>query len=131
MKGRAGKRSPTMQINRKGRKNMKKLMSLLIALCLVLGLVPAMADGLEAVLAGEDTPVGQDFACVIDENNNVYWQLAVSSFDRLSEQVPQGKKSLSYKMIMRKKDSTLTDEEADASVAKVLKALEAAGVTLR
>ena len=47
------------------------------------------------------------------------------------EQVPQGKKSLSYKMIMRKKDSTLTDEEADASVAKVLKALEAAGVTLR
>ncbi len=47
------------------------------------------------------------------------------------EQVPDGKKSLSYKLIMRKKDSTLTDEEADSSVAKVLKALEAIGAVLR
>ena len=78
---------------------MKKLMSLLIALCLVLGLVPAMADGLEAVLAGEDTPVGADFACVIDENNNVYWQLAVSSFDRLSEQVPEGTASAKIEVL--------------------------------
>ena len=47
------------------------------------------------------------------------------------EQVPAGMKSLSYKLILRKKDATLTDDEADAVVAKVLKALENIGVTLR
>lgn len=47
------------------------------------------------------------------------------------EQVPSGKKSLSYTLTFRKKDATLTDEEADASVAKVLKALAEIGVTLR
>ena len=38
------------------------------------------------------------------------------------EQVPEGKKSLSYKLVLRK-DGSMTDEEADAVVAKVLKAL--------
>ena len=47
------------------------------------------------------------------------------------EQVPAGMKRLSYKLILRKKDATLTDDEADAVVAKVLKALENIGVTLR
>lgn len=47
------------------------------------------------------------------------------------EQVPEGKKSLSYKMIMRKKDATLTDAEADTIVEKVLRALSDIGVTLR
>ena len=71
-----------------------------------------------------------DIVAVIEKNAKHLE--AVQLFDMYTgEQVPQGKKSLSYKMIMRKKDSTLTDEEADASVAKVLKALEAAGVTLR
>ncbi len=57
---------------------------------------------------------------------------AVRLFDIYKgEQVPEGKKSLSYTLTFRKKDATLTDEEADASVAKVLKALEAVGVVLR
>ena len=57
---------------------------------------------------------------------------AVHLFDMYKgEQVPAGMKSLSYKLILRKKDATLTDDEADAVVAKVLKALEAIGVTLR
>ena len=57
---------------------------------------------------------------------------SVSIFDMYKgEQVPAGMKSLSYKLILRKKDATLTDDEADAVVAKVLKALENIGVTLR
>ena len=57
---------------------------------------------------------------------------AVRLFDMYKgEQVPAGMKSLSYKLILRKKDATLTDDEADAVVAKVLKALENIGVTLR
>jgi len=46
-------------------------------------------------------------------------------------QVPDGKKSLSYKLIFRKADSTLTDEETDKVVAKILKTLEQKEITLR
>jgi len=46
-------------------------------------------------------------------------------------QVPEGKKSLSYKLIFRKKDSTLTDDETDKAIAKILKALEQKEITLR
>ncbi len=82
-----------------------------------------------SLLCDVDMP-SADIVAVIEKNAKHLE--AVQLFDMYTgEQVPQGKKSLSYKMIMRKKDSTLTDEEADASVAKVLKALEAAGVTLR
>ena len=45
--------------------------------------------------------------------------------------IPEGKKSLSYKLIMRKNDKTMEAEEADKSVEKVLKALGEIGVTLR
>ena len=56
----------------------------------------------------------------------------VSLFDFYKgEQVPAGKKSLSYKLILRKKDATITDDEADAVVARVLKALEEIGAVLR
>ena len=46
------------------------------------------------------------------------------------EQVPECKKSLSYKLVLRK-DGSMTDEEADAVVAKVLKALAEKNITLR
>ncbi|MGN0655466.1 MAG: phenylalanine--tRNA ligase subunit beta [Ruminiclostridium sp.] len=45
--------------------------------------------------------------------------------------VPEGKKSLSYKLIMRRNDGTMEAEEADKSVEKILKALGEIGVTLR
>ena len=43
---------------------------------------------------------------------------------------PEGKKSLSYNLVLRK-DGSMTDEEADAVVAKVLKALAEKNITLR
>lgn len=43
---------------------------------------------------------------------------------------PRDKKSLSYKLVLRK-DGSMTDEEADAVVAKVLKALAEKNITLR
>ena len=46
-------------------------------------------------------------------------------------QVEEGKKSVAYTITMRSSDSTLTDEEADGAVKKILKALEKIGVTLR
>lgn len=56
---------------------------------------------------------------------------SVSVFDMYKgEQVPAGKKSLSYKMVLRK-DGTMTDDEADGSVERVLKALAAQDIVLR
>jgi phenylalanyl-tRNA synthetase beta chain len=46
-------------------------------------------------------------------------------------QVPEGKKSLSYKLVFRKPDSTLTDDETDKAVAEILRALENKNINLR
>ena len=80
-------------------------------------------------MCNEDVP-SSDIVAVIEKTAKHLE--AVRLFDMYKgEQVPAGMKSLSYKLILRKKDATLTDDEADAVVAKVLKALEAIGVTLR
>jgi phenylalanyl-tRNA synthetase beta chain len=56
----------------------------------------------------------------------------VTLFDTYSgTQIPEGKKSLSYKLIFRKKDATLTDEETDKAVEKILRSLEQKNITLR
>jgi phenylalanyl-tRNA synthetase beta chain len=46
-------------------------------------------------------------------------------------QIAEGKKSVAFSVVMRAADRTLTDDEADSAVSKVLKALEALGATLR
>ena len=47
------------------------------------------------------------------------------------EQVEAGKKSLSFAITMRSYERTLTDEEADNAIRRVLKALGEMGITLR
>ena len=47
------------------------------------------------------------------------------------KQISPGKKSVAFSLIMRAADRTLTDEEADAAVKKILKALENLGAVLR
>ena len=47
------------------------------------------------------------------------------------EQIPEGKKSLSYKLTFRKSDSTLTDEELDKIMNKIIGALAEKNITLR
>ena len=57
---------------------------------------------------------------------------SVSLFDVYrGEQVETGKKSLSFAISMRSYERTLTDEEADNSIRRVLKALGEMGITLR
>jgi phenylalanyl-tRNA synthetase beta chain len=46
-------------------------------------------------------------------------------------QIPQGKKSVAFSVVMRAADRTLTDQEADSAVKKVLKSLENMGAVLR
>ena len=45
--------------------------------------------------------------------------------------VPEGKKSLSYSIVMRRDDKTMEAEEADKSVEKILKALSEKNIVLR
>lgn len=47
------------------------------------------------------------------------------------KQVENGKKSVSYSIVMRSHESTLTDEQADGAVKKALKALSELGAVLR
>ena len=47
------------------------------------------------------------------------------------EHIEQGKKSLAYNLVLRAADRTLTDEEAENAVRKVLKTLEEIDVVLR
>ncbi len=47
------------------------------------------------------------------------------------DKVSAGKKSIAYSLSLRADDRTLTDEEAEDSVRKILKALEFEGITLR
>jgi phenylalanyl-tRNA synthetase beta chain len=47
------------------------------------------------------------------------------------EQIASGMKSVSFSIRMRSHEGTLTDEQADAAMKRVLKALKAHGVTLR
>ena len=47
------------------------------------------------------------------------------------EQVPPDKKSVSYSLTFRSKESTLTDEETDSAIQRILKALDKINVVLR
>lgn len=47
------------------------------------------------------------------------------------KQIPDGKKSIAYSISMRSYEGTLTDEQADAAVKKILKALKEIGAELR
>ena len=47
------------------------------------------------------------------------------------DKMEAGKKSIAYSLILRDKDKTLTDEEADAAIKRSLNALSEDGITLR
>ena len=57
---------------------------------------------------------------------------SVQLFDMYTgEQIPEGKKSLSYKLTLRKSDGTLTDEESDKIIGKIISSLAAKDIALR
>ena len=47
------------------------------------------------------------------------------------EQIEKGKKSVAFNIRMRAHDRTLTDDEADAAMKRVVKALDKMGISLR
>lgn len=89
---------------------------------------PAISRDLSLV-CDEEIPSGDIIEVITKTAKNLE---QVSLFDMYKGTgIPEGKKSLSYKLIMRKNDKTMEAEEADKTVEKVLKALGEIGVTLR
>lgn len=89
---------------------------------------PAISRDLSLV-CDEEIPSGDIIEVITKSAKNLE---QVTLFDMYKGTgIPEGKKSLSYKLVMRKNDKTMEAEEADKTVEKVLKALGEMGVTLR
>lgn len=83
---------------------------------------PAMARDL-ALIVDQDVAVA-DIERVIAKNAGKMFQ-GVTLFDVYSgKQVDEGKKSLAFNLVFQSNDRTLTDEETDAAVQKVLAAVQ-------
>ena len=89
---------------------------------------PAITRDLSLVC--DDDVTSGEIVDIITKNGKHLEQ--VSLFDMYKGTgVPEGKKSLSYSIVMRRDDKTMETEEADKSIEKILKALGEKNITLR
>ena len=83
-----------------------------------------------SVVCDENIPVAELEKAIRKAVGNILEK--VTLFDVYQgEQIEKGKKSVSYSISMRSHDGTLTDEQADKAMERVLKALKELGAELR
>ena len=83
-----------------------------------------------ALVADLSTPAADLVQCITKGAGKILESLTL--FDIYTgDKMEAGKKSLAYNLVFRAADRTLTDEEVDAAVQKILKNLAAINVTLR
>ena len=83
-----------------------------------------------ALVAAADVPAADMVKCIQDGAGKILESLTL--FDIYTgEKLGEGKKSLAYNLVFRAPDRTLTDEDVEGAVKKILKNLEAIHVTLR
>lgn len=90
---------------------------------------PAITRDLSLVCADE-VPVGDLQAAMKKSVGNILEQITLFDVYK-GEQIAAGMKSVSFSIRMRSHEGTLTDEQADAAMKRVLKALKEHGATLR
>ena len=90
---------------------------------------PAITRDLSLVCADE-IPVGDLQAAMKKAVGNILEQITLFDVYK-GEQIAAGMKSVSFSIRMRSHEGTLTDEQADAAMKRVLKALKEHGATLR
>lgn len=90
---------------------------------------PATARDL-AVICDETTPVMELEKAMKSAAGKVIEKIELFDVYR-GKQIEQGKKSVAFSVSMRAQDRTLTDEEADSAVTKILKVLKNIGAELR
>ncbi len=90
---------------------------------------PAMTRDLSLV-CDESIPVAELETAIRDAVGKPLEKVELFDVYR-GEQIAKDKKSVSYKIVMRSADGTMTDEQADAAMKRVLKALTKLGAELR
>ena len=90
---------------------------------------PAITRDLSLVCADE-VPVGDLQAAMKKAVGNILEQITLFDVYK-GEQIAAGMKSVSFSIRMRSHEGTLTDEQADAGMKRVMKALKEHGATLR
>ena len=90
---------------------------------------PAITRDLSLVCADE-VPVGDLQAAMKKAVGNILEQITLFDVYK-GEQIAAGMKSVSFSIRMRSHEGTLTDEQADAAMKRVMKALKEHGATLR
>ncbi|MEM1483663.1 phenylalanine--tRNA ligase subunit beta [Oscillospiraceae bacterium PP1C4] len=83
-----------------------------------------------ALICEDELPVAELEKAIRSAVGNILESVALFDVYR-GAQVAKGKKSVAYNLTLRAADRTLTDEEADAAIKRVLKALSAIGAELR
>ena len=90
---------------------------------------PAITRDL-ALVCDESVAAGDLHDVITEAGGNILESVRLFDVYR-GKGVEEGKKSMAYNLVLRASDHTLTDAEAEAAVAKILRKLEAAGATLR
>ncbi len=83
-----------------------------------------------AILCDEDLPVLTMEKAIRGAVGDILEQVEIFDVYR-GKQIPAGKKSVAYSLVLRAEDRTLTDEETDRAVAGALQALSELGAQLR
>ena len=90
---------------------------------------PAVTRDL-ALLCDEDTPIAVLNKAISEGAGKLCEKIVL--FDVYQgAQIPDGKKSVAFSIVLRSKEATLTDEETVRAMNKVIKKLEAVGATVR
>lgn len=89
---------------------------------------PALTRDLSLVC--DEAVTNAEIITLIKENATHLEDIALFDVYR-SEQIGEGKKSLSYTLTFRLPDATMKDTQADEAVSRILTALEKSGITLR
>ncbi|WP_040196045.1 phenylalanine--tRNA ligase subunit beta [Candidatus Soleaferrea massiliensis] len=83
-----------------------------------------------ALVCDEDVPVAKLQKAIRQASGKILESIEMFDIYR-GKQIPDGKKSIAYKISLRASDRTLTDEETNGAMKKILKALADIDVTLR
>ena len=84
-----------------------------------------------SLLVDNDTPVAELEKAIKNAVGKTLEKVTLFDVYRSKEMIESGKKSVAYSISMRSHEGTLTDEQADSAMKRVLKALSAIGAELR
>ena len=84
-----------------------------------------------SLLVDNETPVAELEKAIKGAVGKILEKVTLFDIYRSKEMIESGKKSVAYSISMRSHEGTLTDEQADGAMKRVLKALNAIGAELR